>query len=67
MEKFLEKYKLFKGHTHKGDCFLIEVKDQSGNKIDELHCYCTLDMLRIKSYYLDSNDRFWYSIKVTKC
>lgn len=67
MERFLEKYKLIKEHTHKGDGFLIEVTDKSGNKIDEVHCYCTLDMLRVKSYYLDSNDAFLYSVKVTKC
>lgn len=67
MKKFLEKNKLLDDGHNTDECYLIEVFHESEGMVDMLHAYCFLDLIRIQSYYLKPNGRFWYTIKVTKC
>lgn len=67
MEKFLEHHKLTKEENDGRDFFRIEVKDQSNLLIDELVCYCILDVMEITRFYLEPDGRFWYTVKTTKC
>lgn len=67
MEKFLEHHQLTQEEYNTRDLFRIVVKDQSNILIDELVCYCILDVMEITRFYLEPDGRFWYTVKVTKC
>lgn len=67
MEKFLEHHKLTAYWNDTDEAFLIKVFNECEELIDMLHAYCFLDLLRIQKWYLTVDEKFWYTIKVTKC
>ena len=67
MEKFLQNHKLVDDGHNSDECYLIEVFNEREQMVDMLHSYCFLDLLKVQMYYLEQNERFWYTVKVTKC
>ena len=67
MERFLDHNKLTGKREYGGDCYLIEVNDQSGTQTDELFCYSLFDVQKVIEFYLKPEGRFWFTVKVTKC
>lgn len=67
MEKFLQKHELSDDGHNTDECYLIEVFNECEDMVDMIHAYCFLDLIRIQNYYLGAFERFWYTVKVTKC